>query len=178
LSDRSIGAGGAPAAIGVPLGKDPRRGYSLCRAMSIRPVRPDDMDVWLEMRAQLWPETPFAEHRREAQAILSGKGDTAVFLAVSAAGELVGFIEVSLRPCAEGCRTSPVGYVEGWYVNPGFRRQGRGRALMTAAEDWARERGCREMASDTEAANRMSQNVHRRLGYDVVANLVTFRKAL
>jgi hypothetical protein len=34
------------------------------------------------------------------------------------------------------------------------------------------------MASDTEAANRMSQNVHRRLGYDVVANLVTFRKAL
>jgi len=136
------------------------------------------MDVWIEMRAKLWPETSIAQHRREAAEILDGKSDTAVFLAVAGNGELVGFVEVGLRDFAEGCRTKPVGYVEGWYMSPGHRRQGHGADMLRAAEEWARRRGCQEIASDTEASNRLSQIVHKRLGYDAVATVVAFRKTL
>ncbi|WP_245606073.1 GNAT family N-acetyltransferase [Thermus amyloliquefaciens] len=75
-------------------------------------------------------------------------------------GRLVGFVEVSLRPYAEGCATRPVGYLEGWYVAPEWRWQGIGRALVEAAEAWARARGCQEMASDAELGNLLGQEVH------------------
>ena len=35
---------------------------------------------------------------------------------------------------ADGCTTHPVGYVEGWYVDPDVRRKGVGKALVAAAE--------------------------------------------
>ena len=39
---------------------------------------------------------------------------------------LVGFAEVSRRAYAEGCETSPVGFLEGWYVVPERCGQGGG----------------------------------------------------
>jgi GNAT superfamily N-acetyltransferase len=53
-----------------------------------------------------------------------------------------------------------VGFVEGWFVREPFRNRGVGRELMRAAEQWARARGCREMASE------------------IVDRCVHFRKAL
>ena len=93
-------------------------------------------------------------------------------------GGLCGLIEVTIRPFAEGGRTSEVGYVEGWYVDPDCRRKGVGAALMAAAEEWARSRGCKEMGSDTEVINLQSAEAHRRLGYIECDRLVHFRKDL
>ena len=42
---------------------------------------------------------------------------------------------------AHGCQSSPVGYIEAWYVDPDVRRQGYGHALLAAAEGWAVEQG-------------------------------------
>jgi aminoglycoside 6'-N-acetyltransferase I len=50
--------------------------------------------------------------------------------------------------------------------------------LVSAAEDWARSRGCTEMASDTELTNRVSEAAHLRLGYRVAAKVTAFRKRL
>src|SRR5438093_892257 len=61
---------------------------------------------------------------------------------------LAGFIELGLRSVAEGCSSSPVPYVEGWYVEAAARRRGIGGALMHAAESWCREQGYREFGSD------------------------------
>jgi aminoglycoside 6'-N-acetyltransferase I len=93
-------------------------------------------------------------------------------------GLLLGLVEVSLRPYAEGCETSPVGYLEGLYVLPTFRRRGVARLLVQEAEAWARAQGCQEMASDAEFSNLLGQEVHRQLGYEEVERLVCFRKAL
>jgi aminoglycoside 6'-N-acetyltransferase I len=90
----------------------------------------------------------------------------------------VGFAEVSRRAYAEGCETSPVGFLEGWYVVPARRRQGVGRALVAAAEAWARGLGCREFASDTLADNASSTCAHRALGFEEVEVLRCFRKTL
>ena len=103
---------------------------------------------------------------------------TDTLLAVANDGGLLGFAEVGLRSYAEGCETSPLGYLEGWYVDPRARRRGVGRALMRAAEDWARSKGCTEMASDTEFHNEISQEAHERLGYERVETIVVYRRSL
>jgi aminoglycoside 6'-N-acetyltransferase I len=96
-----------------------------------------------------------------------------------ASGQLIGFLEVDLRSHANGCNPSHVvGYIEGWYVDPDWRGQGIGRKLLAAAEDWARNHGCVEMASDTWIDNELSQRVHEAAGYSVVDRCVHYRKSL
>lgn len=143
----------------------------------IRLATAADLAAWSELRAQLWPQESATEHAVEAAQLLTTI-DTDALLAFDSQQRLVGFVEVSLRPMAEGCASSPVGYVEGWYVIPGQRRGGVGRALIRAAEDWARGHGCTEMASDTELSNTGSQAAHERLGYERVETLVIYRRAL
>jgi aminoglycoside 6'-N-acetyltransferase I len=89
----------------------------------------------------------------------------AAFVAVRPGGGLCGFVEASVRPMADGCTTHPVGYVEGWYVDPDVRQKGVGRALVGAAEAWAVSRGCREMASDAHLDNAAGVVAHRALGF-------------
>ncbi len=93
-------------------------------------------------------------------------------------GTLVGFLELGLRSVAEGCTSSPVPYVEGWYVAADWRRRGVGGALMQAAEEWSRARGYTELGSDTEEANRLSRAAHAALGFEEVETLVVLRKPL
>ena len=86
--------------------------------------------------------------------------------------------ELSVRRYAEGCTTNRVGYLEGWYVTPGFRGRGVGRMLVAAAEAWAREQGCTEFASDTELENEDSFRAHEACGFESVAVIRCFRKIL
>jgi aminoglycoside 6'-N-acetyltransferase I len=46
------------------------------------------------------------------------------------------------------------------------------------AEDWAREKGCTEMASDTWLENEASIAAHLKMGYDEAERLVHFVKKL
>ena len=85
-----------------------------------------------------------------------------VFFAERLGGGVCGFLETAIRSRADGCERHPVGYIEGWYVDPDARRQGVGRALVEAAESWARSKGCRQMASEAELWNAVSHQVHGR----------------
>ena len=134
------------------------------------------------MRRALWPIAPPGDIDREIdEHSTSGTiygSPTNVLIADRGGGRLGGFVEASLRPLADGCRTSPVGYIEGWYVDDDARRQGIGRSLMRAAEEWARGQGCREMASDCLGHNHVSFAAHRKLGYTTPEREITFRKSL
>lgn len=103
--------------------------------------------------------------------------ENAVFMAV-VDGTSVGMIEVCLPDYGEGCTTSPVGYIEGWYLSPQLRRQGLAGLLVDAAESGARNLGCTEMASDTWLDNEESIRVHLKLGYSEVECLVHFVKRI
>jgi aminoglycoside 6'-N-acetyltransferase I len=108
----------------------------------VRLIGPGDVETWCRMRAGLWPDAPEGEPMREAEAHLRGEGLlAAVFLCQTASGHTLGMIELSLRSFADGCRSMPVPYVEGWYVVPEARHRGIGRALVVAAERWARNLG-------------------------------------
>lgn len=93
-------------------------------------------------------------------------------------GVLIGFAEARLRDYAEECDSSPVGYLEGIYVQPEVRVGGVGRALVGAVEAWARERGCTEMASDREISNETSGAFHLAVGFSEATRIVTYRKDL
>ena len=45
--------------------------------------------------------------------MIQGEEQAAAMVSPRDKGGLCGFIEVTIRPFAEGCRTSEVGYVEG-----------------------------------------------------------------
>lgn len=145
--------------------------------MPTRLLRDADVSKWVELRGALWPDLSRGEHETEALALLRGDPPTVVFVA-ELDDQVVGFLELGLRPFAEGCSSSPVPYVEGWYVAPGWRQRGVGGELMLAAEAWSRERGYVELGSDTEVANRVSRDAHAALGFEEVAEVVAFRKPL
>ena len=143
----------------------------------IRGAGPEDNAEWLRMRCALWDDCPDEQQAREMEEILGSDTEIA-FVAERPGGGLCGFVEVSIRPWAIGCEPRPVGYIEGWYVDEDVRREGVGRALVEAAEAWARSRGCRQMASDAELWNDVSHQAHGRLGYREVARLVLYKKEL
>lgn len=144
---------------------------------TVRPATRTDIPAWAELRARLWPEGSVSEHGSELPAWLA-RDDACSRVAVAADGRLVGFLEGQLRSHADGCATSPVGYLEGWFVLPGHRRAGVGRALLASFEAWARDRGCSELASDAWPENEGGLEAHRRLGFEEVDRVVTLRKAL
>lgn len=148
--------------------------------ISVRQARPDDRDSWLALRRELWPEGSEKEHAGEIAAYFGGeaKAPLAVMLAFDASDRPVGFAELSIRWCAEGCQTDRVAYLEGWYVPPESRRKGVGRALVEAAAYWARDQGCSEFASDTDVANAQSTSAHVAVGFEDVGLVRCFRKAL
>jgi len=144
---------------------------------TIRRASADDKPEWLRMRHGLWPEAPLDYLSLDLDALLTDS-DSAIFVASDSHGRLIAFIETRLRDYGEGCDTSPVGYIEAWYVDPHVRGQKLGRDLVYAAESWAREKGCTEMASDTWLENEASIEAHKKLGYWEVERLVHFVKKL
>lgn len=137
-----------------------------------------DINEWLAMRRVLWPDCPLKRHREEIAEILADKNDQPAWVAESSGRELVGFLEAAVRNYADGAGRQNVGYLEGWYVNPKYRKQGVGRALVKAAEEWAMGRGFSHMGSDTWVGNRNSYKAHKSMGYRDVGRDVHFVKKL
>ena len=142
--------------------------------MLIRPVEARDRVEWLRMRQTLWTDDDTLEAGVDAH-FASPKSDVIVFVAEDA-GKLLGFAEVGTRAYAEGCETSPVGFLEGWFVEEHARGSGVGRALVQAAETWARNRGLTEFGSDTWLENEASIRAHQAIGFVVTERLVCFLK--
>lgn len=146
--------------------------------MEIRPYRPDDRAEWLRMRRALYDGLRPEDEGADADAWLA-RPDTIVLVAARANGRgLAGLVELGERPYADGCDTSPVTYLEGWWVDEDARRQGVGAALVAAGMAWARARGYREMASDALLDNVVSHRAHEALGFEEVERAVRYRRAL
>ncbi|HEX6270000.1 MAG TPA: aminoglycoside 6'-N-acetyltransferase [Anaerolineales bacterium] len=146
-------------------------------SFSIRRAAQEDKPDWLRMRQELWPDAPVEYLTFDMDGRLADS-DYVVFVASGEDGQMVAFIEAGLRDYGEECETSPVGYIEAWYVDEHVRGQKLGRELIRAAEGWAREKGMTEMASDTWLENDASIAAHLRLGYQEAGRLVHFVKRL
>jgi aminoglycoside 6'-N-acetyltransferase I len=148
--------------------------------MRIRPFINDDWSTWRRMSQALFPDFYEGESESDMHAFLArvAANDAALLIAERDDGSTCGFVEVATRPYADGCSTSPVGYIEAWFVDADMRRRGVGRALLDAAEDWARSLGLHEMASVALLDNEVSHEAHRRSGYIEVERAIRYRKPL
>jgi aminoglycoside 6'-N-acetyltransferase I len=145
---------------------------------SIRILKESDIDEWFRLRTLLWDEASGDEHKAEMSDILHHPDTQLVLIAETYEGDLIGFLEASIRPFVEDCHSENVGYLEGWYVEAKFRQFGVGKLLVQNAESWAKAHGCEEMASDSEIGNDLSVIAHGKLGYIEMSRLIHWRKEL
>ncbi|HET6160801.1 MAG TPA: aminoglycoside 6'-N-acetyltransferase [Dongiaceae bacterium] len=147
----------------------------------IRPATKADAEPWLAMRMAIWPDAKVDELRLEVARYFVAHGEPLIPHCVFVGedhGKIVGMLELSLRPYADGCDSSPVPFIEAWYVTEDARRGGIGGALVKAAEQWALENGYTEMASDSLLENVDSERAHKAVGFEEVERAIRFRKAL
>jgi aminoglycoside 6'-N-acetyltransferase I len=138
-----------------------------------------DQPGWLEMRVALWPDATADEHRGYMAICLAQPERFLQLMMYDEKRQPIGFIEGSIRSdYVNGTETSPVGFVEGVYVAPALRRKGIARSLFAAIGDWAKARGCRELASDALIDNEGSQRAHLALGFEETERVVYFTKKL
>jgi aminoglycoside 6'-N-acetyltransferase I len=137
----------------------------------------DSLPHWVTLRFALWPEEDKAVMAAEAPAILA---DPDRLVLVARAGDTItGFAEAAIRrDYVNGCETSPVAFLEGIHVAPEHRRRGIARALIKGVEEWAHQKGLKEMASDALEENSRSHAMHAALGFDQTERVIFFRKSL
>lgn len=105
--------------------------------------------------------------------------EDAVFFLAFDGENAIGFAQCQLRhDYVEGTESSPVGYLEGIYVADGYRKQGIARELLSACEDWAKEKGCKEFASDCELDNTQNLQFHLNVGFEEANRIICFTKKL
>jgi len=136
------------------------------------------VDDWIRLRQALWPDETLEGHLRNA-AFMLGSDDAVAYLVHDGRGNFVAFAEATLRrDYVNGCSTSPVGFLEGLYVEPLYRRHGIARMLSSTLEDWAASLGCTEFASDVLLHNEVGHRVHTALGFEEAERVVYFVKQL
>ena len=134
---------------------------------------------------KLWPDNTLETLAEEFQEMLMDD-QCAVFLLYTednggqrSNGKPIGFAQCQLRhDYVEGTESSPVGYLEGIFVDEAYRRQGYARMLLAACEQWAQEMGCTEFASDCELDNETSLAFHLRMGFVEANRIICFTKSL
>lgn len=145
--------------------------------MTIRQATRTDLAEVARLALLLWPEHELEALSADLAPLLE-QPDAAVFLC-EADGDIVGFAQCQLRrDYVEGCETSPVGYLEGVFVEDAHRRRGVASALVAACQDWARTKGCREFASDCELDNTDSLRFHLGVGFEEANRIICFIRRL
>lgn len=140
-------------------------------------VGPDEAEHLAEVVRVIWPEHTLAELSEIIKGYLTS--DNSAVFAAADNGQYVGAALCSLRhDYVEGCETSPVGYLEGVGVHEAYRRQGIAAGLAAECEQWAREKGCSEFASDCELTNTASLRFHLGIGFQEENRIICFRKTL
>lgn len=90
--------------------------------MRIKRITQNDYNNWLTMRKMLWPKCPDEKYHEEMKLQLSQPDRYPVFIATDHLQNPIGFLEASIHDFAPGCHFSPVGYIEGWFVEETHRK--------------------------------------------------------
>jgi len=136
-----------------------------------------NLDKLTDLAMHLWPDNQRDSLKEDFNKVKELENHK-LYLAIKN-DEYVGFIHLSLRTdYVEGSNSSPVGYVEGIYVEPGYRNLGISRELIKHGEKWAMTKGCTQMASDIEMDNKDSYAFHLKVGFLEAGRIIAFIKDL
>lgn len=145
--------------------------------MKIRKARACELPEVSKLANLLWPDSSVGELFEEFRMLFQKKND-ALFVAI-VEKQIIAFAHSSIRrEYVEGTKTNPVGYLEGIYVSPAVRKQRIGTLLLKKCEEWAKEQGCFEFASDCELGNMESFSFHLKVGFEEANRIICFVKKL
>ena len=141
----------------------------------IKQAKSDDAMTLAGLAIKLWKGQSIIEMSYMFENLISG--DNAVCFLQYVDGEAIGFAQRQLRhEYVEGTDSSPVGYLEGIFVEDAYRRHGYAKALLRECEAWAKEKHCTEFASDCELENDDSLRFHTAMGFEEANRIICFRK--
>lgn len=137
----------------------------------------DDTQALAKLAIQMWDENTVEDLQEEFLNILKSS-EAAIFL-LKIDGAPAGFAQCQLRhDYVEGTDSSPVGYLEGIFVEEKYRFMGYAGRLLKECEGWAKEQGCTEFASDCELDNTESLAFHKKVGFSEANRIICFTKQL
>jgi predicted N-acetyltransferase YhbS len=140
---------------------------------TIRVATSADAEGVAQLSGQLgYPST--AEEAVERLRAVKRYSEHAVYVA-EANGRLVGWIHVFARP---SLTTEPSAEVAGLVVDEHCRGCGIGQALMSEAERWAKEEGCRSVRLRSNVSRLRAHAFYERLGYEAIKTSKSFCKFL
>ena len=85
---------------------------------------------------------------------------------------------ISERVKVEGTDSSPVGYLEGIFVLEEYKKRGYAKELLGECQNWAKDQGCFEFASDCELDNEDGLKFHLKMGFAEANRIICFTKRL
>lgn len=135
-----------------------------------------DIEDIVDMAMILFDSHKREELRQEFLSLLNSDENCAVFIATSNQTK-IGFAQVQMRhDYVEGTQSSPVGYLEGIFIKEEYRKHGYAANLLKYCEQWAKEKGCTEFASDCELTNTTSLEFHLKVGFSESNRIICFTK--
>ncbi|MGN0443014.1 MAG: aminoglycoside 6'-N-acetyltransferase [Acutalibacteraceae bacterium] len=136
-----------------------------------------DADILARLAIKMWDSSSLNELKEDFESVI--KSDEGVCFIKYDNEKPVGFAQCSLRhDYVEGTETSPVGYLEGIFVDEEHRRKGYAKELLSACEKWAIQKNCSEFASDCETFNTESLSFHLSMGFEEANRIICFRKSI
>ena len=145
--------------------------------LTIYKAKKEDALIVAKLAIQMWEDNVLEELAAELAELM--KSPEAVIFLGKVDGQAIGFAQCQLRhDYVEGTETSPVGYLEGIFIEENYRKQGYAKQLLAACENWAKEQGCTEFASDCELENTGSLKFHLSLGFEEANRVICFTKPL
>ncbi|MBE5875975.1 MAG: GNAT family N-acetyltransferase [Lachnospiraceae bacterium] len=137
----------------------------------------EDATRLAQMAILMWDENTVEGLAEEFEEILASD-ESAIYIYMIE-NQPIGFAQCQLRhDYVEGTDSSPVGYLEGIFIRDGYRKQGYARELLARCEEWAKEMGCTEFASDCELTNTGSLAFHLNMGFEEANRIICFTKRL
>ena len=141
----------------------------------VKQAKPGDAMTLAGLATKLWKGHSIPEMANMFENLISD--DNAVCFLQYVDGKAIGFAQCQLRhDYVEGTDSSPVGYLEGIFVEDAYRKHGHAKTLLRACEAWAKEKHCTEFASDCELENDDSLRFHIAMGFEVANRIICFRK--
>lgn len=143
----------------------------------IKRAKPEDAGVLAALAIRMWTDNDINSLEEEFREL--AQSDEAACFIKYVDENPVAFAQCQLRhDYVEGTDSSPVGYLEGVFVSEEYRGKGYAFELLAACENWAREKGCTEFASDCELDNADSFRFHLATGFEEANRIICFKKRL
>ena len=141
--------------------------------MRLSLIQRNQFPQWRQMRGEVYGSLDDEFHEKEMEQIFAREDWFCHFL-TGTSNQILGLVELSSRNIADGCLSSPVAYLEGIYLKKELRGRGLGKEAMGLILHWCKEKGYKELATDSELSNLNAQKYFNALGFHETFRIVEF----